>query len=82
MYTDSLTIDIDELWNRICIEMMNKEQSKKFISILLSSFKDENIDKNYKESDFDLLFKKYDYNKDGYFGKNEMAIFIKECLVK
>jgi Ca2+-binding EF-hand superfamily protein len=37
---------------------------------------------NYKEEDFEKLFKKFDDDKDGFMDKTELAVFIKKVFKK
>jgi Ca2+-binding EF-hand superfamily protein len=60
---------------------MDKKEAKAFLSEVKKIVVPERAE-NYKEEDFDKLFKKFDDDKDGFMDKTEMSVFLKQVFKK
>lgn len=59
--------------------MLDKEECFKYLSIIKQNCSEERA-KNYVEKDFEMLFERFDEDKNGFIEKSEMAIFLKKVF--
>ena len=81
-YASNFTIDLDKLWIKSDTDlngMLDKEECFKYLSIIKQNCCEERA-KNYDEKDFEMLFERFDEDKNGFIEKSEMAIFLKKVF--
>ena len=83
-YKCSFSKDIDELWevhDRDGNGYLDKKEASSFVKEISKCIERERA-KNFNDIKFDMLFAKFDENKDSYLSKSEMAVFIKKVFSK